>query len=317
MLRRVLDSGDVNWRGLSHVKKSWLLFAVGVAVLLAVLPRAAHGAYAHSQSNTQTYPDSIGENPNAPDITSVVVSNDDAGNITFKVNISNRPAFTPDMALFIYINSDNNTATGSPQLLGADYILQLLPGDVASFQWNGSDYLFAQQQTSLVYSYDATGATIRINAADLGAAKTMDFGVEVDSGIVTDASGNPDFTNVQADLAPDIGHGFFTYQVKAKVTLKQTAFSTAPAVAKIGKRFSASLAATESDTNGPVKAPVISCKAVVAGKRLAATHTFAGGVSTCSWVLPKKKVKGKLMYGSISITVQGTTLTKSFTARIH
>jgi hypothetical protein len=141
--------------------------------------------------------------------------------------------------------------------------------------------------------------------------------VEADSGIAVDASGNPDLTNEQTDLSPDPGHGFFTYDVKAKVTLKQSAFSTAPAVAKEGKKFSASLAATESDTNGPVTAPTITCKAIVAGKRLVSTHTFAGGVSTCSWVLPKTKVKGKLIYGTISITVQGTKLSKSFTARIH
>jgi hypothetical protein len=308
----------VNWRGLTHVRKTWLLLAVGLAVLLALLPRAAHGAYAQSQSNSQTYPDSIGENANAPDITSTVLSNDDAGNITFKINISNRPAFTPDMAFFIYLDTDNNPATGDPQLLGTDYVIQLVPdGGVALFQWNGSDFLFAQSQTSLIFAYDATGPTIHISDSDLGGAKVIDFAVEADSGIVVDASGNPDLTNEQTDVSPDPGHGFFSYTVKAKVSLTQTAFSTAPAVAKAGKKFSASLAATESDTNGPVTAPTITCKAIVAGKTLKATHTFAGGVSTCSWVLPKTKVKGKLIYGTISVTVQGTKLSKSFTARIH
>ncbi|HEY3960945.1 MAG TPA: hypothetical protein VGL84_00305 [Gaiellaceae bacterium] len=299
------------------MRKTWLLFAVGVAVLLAVLPRAAHGASAHSQSNSQTFPDSIGENPNAPDITSIVVSNDDAGNIVFKINISNRPTFTPDMELQLVMNTDGSTTTGDPTVAGADYLIDLIPGSVGLFQWSGSDYTFAQSQSSLVYSYDSTGATIRINASDLGATKVITFGAVALSGITTDANGNPDYTNAQADLAPDAGHGFFTYQVKTKLLLTQTAFSTAPAAAKVGKKFSASLAATESDTNGPVTAPTIACKAVVAGKTLKATHTFAGGVSTCSWVLPKTKVKGKLIYGTISITVQGTKLSKSFTARIH
>jgi hypothetical protein len=308
----------VNWRGLSHVKKSWLLFAVGVAVLLAVLPRAAHGAFAHAQTNSQTYPDSIGENANAPDITSTVVSNDDAGNITLKVNIANRPAFTPDMAFFFYLDTDNKPTTGDPLLFGTDYVIQLVPDQgVGLFQWNGSDFVFAQSQASLIYAYDATGPTIHISDSDLGGSKVLDFAVEADSGIVLDASGNPDLTNEQTDVSPDPGHGFFTYDVKAKVTLKQTAFSTAPALARAGKRFSASLAASESDTNGPVAAPTIACKALLAGKALKATHSFAGGVSTCSWLLPKTKVKGKVVYGSIAITVQGTKLSKSFTARVH
>jgi hypothetical protein len=315
MPRRVLDSAHVNWRGISHAKKSWLLFAVGVAVLLAVLPRAAHGAYAQAQANSQTYPDSIGENANAPDITSTVVSNDNAGDIAMKVNVSNRPTFTPDMAFIVYLNTDRKSTTGDPQLGGVDYIIQLVPDEgVGLFQWNGTDFLLAQSQASLNFAYTPTGPTFHINAADLGGTRVMDFGVEADSGIAVDAQGNPDFSHVVSDFAPD--HGLYTYDLKSKVTLKQTAFNTAPAPAKAGKRFSASLAATESDTNGPVKAPVIACKAVVAGKRLASTHSFAGGVSTCAWVLPAK-AKGKLVYGTISITVQGTTLTKSFTARIH
>lgn len=299
------------------MRKTWLLLAVGVAVLLALLPRAAHGAYAQSQSNSQTFPDSIGENPNAPDITSVVVSNDDAGNIVFKVNISNRPQLTPDMEIQLVMNTDGSATTGDPMGFGADYLIDLVPGSVGLYQWNGTDYTFAQSQTSLVYSYDATGATIRINASDLGATKVIGFQAVAISGITTDANGNPSYATAQGDFAPDLDHGLFTYDVKTKLILKQTAFSTAPAVAKAGKKFSASLAATESDTNGPVAAPTIACKAVVKGKTLKATHTFVGGVSTCSWVLPKTKVKGKLIYGSISITVQGTKLSRSFTARIH
>lgn len=300
----------------AHVKKSRLLMLVGVAVVLALLPRAAHGA---SQSNSQTFPDSVGENPNAPDITSVAVTNDDAGNITFNINVSNRPTFTPDMEFLIFIDSDNNTSTGDPASYGADYAIDLVPGSVALFQWDtaSQNYLFAQSQTSLIYAYTSTGPTIHISASDLGGTKVMDFGVEADSGITTDAQGNPNYDAAQSDLAPDAGHGFYTYDVKTKLILKQTAFTTAPATAKVGKRFSASLAASESDTNGPVTSAAISCKAVVAGKTLRATHSFAGGVSTCSWTLPKKGVKGKLVYGSISIVVQGTKLTKSFTARIH
>ncbi len=44
----------------------------------------------------------------APDITSVVVSNDDAGMITFKVNISNRPTLTPDMSVLLFLDTDQN-----------------------------------------------------------------------------------------------------------------------------------------------------------------------------------------------------------------
>ena len=43
--------------------------------------------------------------------------------ITFQVNISNRPALTPDMFLLIFIDSDQNAATGDPQSYGADFLV--------------------------------------------------------------------------------------------------------------------------------------------------------------------------------------------------
>ena len=69
----------------------------GVALLLVgtvvAMPTSALAKSARAKANSQTFTDSTGEDPNAPDITTIVVSNDDAGLITFKINISNRPDF--------------------------------------------------------------------------------------------------------------------------------------------------------------------------------------------------------------------------------
>jgi len=157
-----------------------------------------------------TFPDSIGEDANAPDITSVVVSNDHAGNITFRINVSNRPALTADMYALIFLDTDQNASTGDAQSLGAEYVIELDPGAVGLFQWNGSDYPPAASQASLSFSYVA-GATIRINAAELSNTRAFKFGTIVASGVVVDAAGKLDFTNVHRDYAPDLGHGFFAY----------------------------------------------------------------------------------------------------------
>jgi hypothetical protein len=290
------------------------LIALGAA--LVALPAGALGSASRAASNTQTFPDSTGEDANAPDITSIVVSNDDAGNITFKLNISNRPALTADMALFIYLNTDQKASTGDPTLLGSDAIIQLTPGQVYLFQWNGTTFAGAQSQSSLTYSYDATGATIHISAADLGGLKAFGFIAEADSGITTDASGNADFTNAHGDIAPDTGHGFYTYSVLTKLTLHQTAFTTSPKPAKAGARLTASLAATESDTNGPIKAATITCAATEHGVKLRATHSLVNGVASCFWKLPKT-AKGRTLYGQITVVVQGTKLSKSFSTKIR
>ena len=291
------------------------LLAVSAA-LLAVLPSAAFGRASHATANSQTFADSIGEDANAPDITSVVVSNDDAGLITFKINISNRPALTPDMDVQLILDSDQNPATGDPQGPGADYLIDLENGQVGLYKWNGTNYSFAQSQTSVTFSYDATGATIHVSAADLNKSKGVNFQAFVASGIIVDASGNPDFTNAHFDLAPDLGHGLFNYKVIQKLTVSVTAFTTAPKPPKSGKNFLAGLAATESDTNGPVTTGTLACNATIGFKHITPLgKAVKNGIAACLWHLPATS-KGKTLRGTITLTVQGVTVTRSFTSKI-
>ena len=291
-----------------------ILFALGA--LLAVLPTAAFGGASHRAVNSATFQDSVGEDASAPDITTVQVSNDDAGLITFKINVSNRPTFTPDMSFLIFLNTDQNTATGDTGSLGSDFAIELDPGAVELFQWNGSGFVPAASQTSLVYSYDPTGATIKVSAADLNRTRSLSFGAVALSGYALDANGNLDTTNVHQDNAPDVGHGFFSYQVLTKLVLSATAFTTSPKPARAGKPFSVSLAASENDTNGPVATGTVTCAATIAGTRAAAsTHVVANGIATCIWKTPKT-AKGKLIRGTITLTVQGVKLTRPFVAKL-
>jgi hypothetical protein len=293
-------------------KVSLVLLLTGTAV---AMPTSALAKRSAARANSQTFTDSTGEDPAAPDITSIVVSNDDAGLVTFKINISNRPTLTADMTVLMPLDTDKQAATGSPDFAGADYAIELDPGSVGLFKWNGSDFVAAPSQSSVTYSYDATGATIRANAAELGGTKGFNFFVLAFSGITTDAAGNVDFTNAHGDPAPDAGHGVFAYQVLTKLTLSVKAFTTSPKPAKSGKKFVASLAATESDTSGPVQAGTVSCSATVGGKHLTATvHRVANGIATCSWSLPRN-VKGTLR-GTVSLTVKGTTVVRPFAVKV-
>jgi hypothetical protein len=287
-----------------------LLFLVGIA--LAAVPSIASGDSSRASSNTTTFPDSIGEDVNAPDITNVVVSNDDTGMITFQVNIPNRPALTPDMLVLIFIDSDNNSTTGDT---GVEYAIQLAGGSVDLFQWNGADYVRAASQTSLTYSW-ASGATVRISAQDLGKTKTFAFDVVALSGLAVDANGNLDATNVKRDNAPDPGHGEYTYQVLTKLVLKVTALTVAPRPAKAGRPLTVSMAATENDTNGPVTAGTVTCSASVAGARLVpVTHVVRNGIAVCTWRVPAT-AKGRIVRGLVTLTVKGVSTTRGFAARV-
>lgn len=293
-----------------------LFTVLALGALLVALPAVALGGDSRHVANSTTYPDSTGEDAAAPDITSVVVANDDAGNITFTINLSNRPAMTPDMLFLIFLDTDRNPATGDTLALGSEYAIQLQPGAVDLFQWNGADYVRAASQASLTFSYPTTGPVIKVSAADLGKTTGFNFAAIALSGFVVDATGNVDSTNVHSDRSPDPGHGVFAYQVLTKLVLTVTSFTTAPKPAKAGRPFAASLAATENDTSAPVSAGTVACAATVNFQRIAAvTHVLTNGVANCVWRLPAT-AKGKTLRGKITLTVRGTSVTRTFTARI-
>jgi hypothetical protein len=290
------------------------------AVLLAaaavvVTPTSALAKSRTVQSNSKTFTDSTGEDANAPDITTIGVSNDNAGLITFRINISNRPTMTADMTVLTFLDTDRKASTGDSQDAGAEYVLELDPGSVTLYKWDGSTYNAASSQSSVTFGYDAGGATIRVSAHDLANTKGFNFYTVAISGITTDAQGNADFTNSHSDPAPDTGHGVFTYPVLTKLTLSVKAFTIGPKPAKAGKKFVASLAANESDTSGPVESGTVACSATVGGKHLSATaHRIANGVASCSWSVPRSAT-GTLR-GSVSLTVQGVTVVRTFAVKV-
>jgi hypothetical protein len=294
--------------------KARLLSMLVLGAVLVALPAVALGGDARHASNTKTFPDSIGEDAQAPEVTSVVVSNDDAGLITIQINVSNRPAMTPDMYFLVFLDTDKKANTGFADALGADYVIQLVPGAVDLFQWNGTTFVGAPSQTSLTFSYLPTGPVIKVSAADLSKTKSLNFGVVAAAGLMIDAAGNPDFTNEHRDYAPDLGHGFNSYDVLTKLVLSVTAFTTAPRPAKAGRAFTASLAANENDTAGPVQAGTVTCAASIAGRRLVvARHAVRNGVAV--WRIPAT-AKGRIVRGLITLKVRGTSVTRGFSARV-
>ena len=121
------------------------------------------------------------------------------------------------------------------------------------------------------------------------------------------------FDGVHRDFAPDLGHGFYSYQVLTKLVLTVTAFSTSPKPPKAGRTFSVSLAATENDTKGPVRGHG-RLPATLAGKRaVAVTHVVANGIATCVWRIPRRRRAGHAREHHAD--VQGAHVTRPFTAR--
>lgn len=299
------------------------LALAALAVLVAV-PTVASGAPASPSAtaapaaNSVTFQDSTGENPAAPDITTVVVSNNDAGVVTFRVNVSNRPQFTRDILLWLFVNTDANEATGDPEFLGADYVIQLFEGEASLFRWDGTDFTRRPgdpASTSLLFSWQ-NGATVTISAAELGNTKRFGFAAIAISGIAIDeVTGDLDFATAVADTAPAAGAGLYDFPlIVVKPSLVVRRVVSTPA--KAGKPITMRMTVARSDTGATIKNGRVTCQGRAGNAALrAVTARVQGSAVVCTWRLPAN-AKGKTFRGRASVVFEGLRATGNVSKRI-
>jgi hypothetical protein len=295
--------------------------AAVLAALFALTPTGG-ASPARTAANRVTFEDSTGEDPQGPDITTVVVSNDDRGNLTWVINVPGRPTLTPDMEFDILINSDSNSATGDPQLLGADYILVLIgpiggPAEVGLFRWNGTDYtITGVPQSSLIFGYANGGATIKMNASELGNARRMQFLVLALTGVALGADGQLNYDNARIDFAPDRGRGMYSFDVRiTPPRLVVRSFGMRPPTPRVGRPLSAFVTFARSDGTPPT-APSVTCRATLGGRALPASgSSVTGGRATCRWALPAS-ARGKTIRGTVTVRSGGLRASRSFSRRV-
>jgi hypothetical protein len=271
------------------------LFGAAAASLILALPAAA--------SNSVTFPDTNAEDPAGPDVTGIVVSNDDAGLITFKIDVANVPALVPGTLFDIFVDTDQNPATGTE---GSESLIALSANALLLLKYSGTHFSVAPKPPSLTFSYAADGPTIKISASDLGADKAFGFHLKAFTGAGTAAA--------RSDVAPDTGA--YSYPVKIAPTLTASGLTKTPSRPVHGKPFTVRLAATESDTGGPIAGGQALCAAKIAGKAVhVRARSIVRGAATCTFAIPVTG-KGKLVRGTITAVVQGARLTRSFSAKI-
>jgi hypothetical protein len=297
-----------------------LLRVIGVSAVVSVAVLGTAGgawtsasAPAKASANSVTFQDSTGERPDSPDITTIVVSNTNSGELSFKINPFAR--VTDDMLIGIDIDTDANAATGDPDT-GADYAIELFRGSANLFRWDGTNFSRRQNdppQATLTFS----GPEIKINASELGNTTHLKFDAIVITGIVVDSSGDLDFTNARADIAPDLGHGLFDYPVKtAPLRLLAKGFSLSPRRPVAGRTLTANLTVARNDTGAVLKGGTVVCSASVGGARIGVrVHRFVGSQARCAWQVPGS-ARGKSIRGSITVVFEGKRITRSFAATV-
>lgn len=309
----------------AHVRpltRPGLVLAIAVAVI--ALPTVASGALSAPNAptaNSTTYTDSSGEDPAAPDITTITVSNTDAGILSFKVDIPNRPALDQGTIFEIYVDSDNDAATGDPDLAGVDYVIQLVRSEINLYRWDGSDFtrrLGDPSAVTLTYSWQR-GITVRISAAELGNTKGFRFFVDVGTGCTVDPTTQAlDCDSAVFDIAPGGGAGLYPYEVKVTPpTLEVKKLKPTPARPAAGSAFTLRLVAARSDTGATIQDGRVACVGKIGNARLKAKlQRVQGGAAVCTWNIPLT-AKGKTFKGSVAVVFEGLKASDSYVGKVR
>lgn len=144
-----------------------LAVVVGAAAVVLFL---AQGAAAD-----QTYSDAVGDAANgAPDISTVRVTNDTTGSITFAVTVSGLPQ--AETIVMLPINADLNMSTGSSS---DDFTVMLEGQSMASMgmRWDGSSWATWSPSMGLQTSFASGTWTVRVNKADMFGTNRFSFWV--------------------------------------------------------------------------------------------------------------------------------------------
>jgi hypothetical protein len=224
------------------------------------------------------------------------------------------------MLIGVTIDADNNPATGDPEGGGTDYAIEFFQGQANLFRWDGTNFTRRAgdpPQVSLVTAATSSSITISINAAELGQTRRLNFDVIVITGIVINQqTGDLDFQNARGDLAPDLGHGLYGYEVRT-APLRLVARRFTPGTPVAGRTHTVRLVAARSDTNAVLTGGRVRCAATISGRRVSArVHRFVGSEARCGWQIPSS-ARGGTIRGSITVTFEGLTIRRSFSARIR
>jgi len=285
------------------------------ALAAATLTAGASAAPLGATSNSVSFDASPGPDAAAPAISNITVANDDQGLVTFRIAIPNRPAWSNDLDLTLFLDTDQNPQTGGTEYEGADYMIDLSFNSVDLATWNGTNFHFLDQSpASLVWTYANGVSTIEVKTTDIAAGITgFNFYAVAVSGM-TGTIDKPDYSNAHYDFAPAMNHGVWNYPVRiTPLQIAASGLRTLPAHPKSGQPFSASMAVTSTIPSILARDGKVTCTATLGGKRLVArVQGLASGRATCSWQLPRGS-KHKRLHGTVVVSVQGLEVSKSFT----
>lgn len=257
----------------------------------ATATRQLAGAAAY-QPAYRTYDDPIEDAGAAPDFCAGELVTNDSTTITIGIHAHNRDGFQQGDSYTIYLDTDQNPATGGGAV-GAEYAISFSGPTAELAHWNGTAFDATSAVSVPVEWVDGYGPVLVFDQGAIGNPAGFNF-------VMASANGT------DADRAPDEGSWAFKL---TPLALKIKKLSLAPA--RAGHRFQAQALVLRSDFDAPLMDGAIGCTATVAGHRLSATRRFAHNRAICGWILPRS-AHGLHLAGNISVTFQGVEVHRSF-----
>jgi hypothetical protein len=292
-----------------------LLLSLG-ALLTAGSAAGQGSASELTAAKVVTFTDATAEDPQGPDITTVTVSNDDAGRITFRAAIPSRPTLADGMRFRLWLDSDHDPATGLAAN-GMDYFLLYEQGRAGVWRCGGSTCAGGAAATTLEFSY-ASGPRFTILDAEIGNAKRFRFAVEAATDIFVDpATKTVDASKARFDDAPARGSTWTYALAIGPQRLVVENLVTSPVAPRAGNPFTARVLVTRADTGEVLTSGRVRCTARIGGLSLRPrSQGFAGRRAACVFGIPADAA-GQTIRGSVTISFGGKKITRAFSARVR
>ena len=261
------------------------------------------GRSAFAGTGTQTFPDAVGDQDAAPDLTAVRVRDAKSGWITFSIRTPNYAVLPEASAIVVSIDADSNPRTGES---GTELQLSLAAGEITLERWDGGQFVPDDLPTRARHRNAGNVVEIDLHVSELGNSSRFRFSL-------LSADVNTAIQSVVAvDIAPD-DFTFWRYALANKPALKlnPTRLFAAPMRPRAGKPFAVNLAVTRSDTGRAITSGTVTCRVVAADRAVAATGRVVGGAGRCAFVVPRS-AKGKMLRGTITVRAGGKSAATDF-----
>jgi hypothetical protein len=297
-------------------------------LLAALLFAALSFPGATTAAGSASFADTTGDAGPAPDLSTVIVANDERGLITFRITVTNRSTLGQDDLIVIPIATDDpNIEAGTRADDGASFTLGIDSQGAFLSEWNGQEMAEVKPQPASVTGAFSTGvATVTVKQEDL-APGFPDMSVPIEFDFYVLGLTFIGDVLVGRDDAPD-GELFWSYRLAETLRLIVTNFGAAATV-KPGQKLAVQMGVARGDTGAAVSSGKVICRARLGGKVLRGSGRFvivsvkAGGReinsprATCSWSVPRKQSKGKAIRGSVSVRASGIAVTRAFSTRVR